>query len=78
MNDRVFPELLRQTLLGYLTRARRSMTTAQLREHTEQHFRQPIVIETVYRSLTVLERRGDVRRRNTSGRHTHLVRRDGD
>ncbi|PIB77317.1 transcriptional repressor [Mycobacterium celatum] len=66
--------MLRQTLLSYLADARRSLTTAQLREHTEEHFRQPIVIETVYRSLTVLGRRGDVKRRNTSGRHTHWVR----
>ncbi|ORV99581.1 transcriptional repressor [Mycobacterium kyorinense] len=74
MNDRVAPELLRQTLLSYLTRASRSLTTAQLREHTEEHFRQPIVIETIYRSLTVLERRGDVKRHNISGRHAHWVR----
>ncbi|GBE65959.1 Fur family transcriptional regulator [Mycobacterium sp. MFM001] len=74
MHDRVCPELLRQTLLSYLTRSSHSLTTAQLREHTEEHFRQPIVIETVYRSLTVLERRGEVKRRNISGRHAHWVR----
>lgn len=47
------------------------MSTAQLRDHIHEHFREPVVIEAVYRNLTVLERRGDVRRRKLPGRDAH-------
>lgn len=50
------------------------MTTAQLRDHAHEHFRVPIVIEAVYRNLTVLERRGDVQRRKLPGRDAHWTR----
>ncbi len=50
------------------------MTTAQLRDHVQQHFSESVVIEAVYRNLTVLERRGDVRRRKPPGRDTHWSR----
>ncbi|WP_102141368.1 Fur family transcriptional regulator [Mycobacterium hubeiense] len=60
-------ERLRLQLLEALQKARRSMTTAELREHIGDG----VVIEAVYRGLTVLERRGQVRRQRNSGRHVH-------
>ncbi|GAB5897770.1 hypothetical protein OKHIL_35790 [Mycolicibacterium mageritense] len=47
------------------------MTTAQLRDHVHERFREPVVIEAVHRNLTVLERRGDVRRCKQPGRDAH-------
>lgn len=38
------------------------------------HFRAPVVIESVYRNLTVLERRGAVQRRKLQGRDAHWSR----
>ncbi len=39
-----------------------------------EHFRAPVVIESVYRNLTVLERRGHVERRKAQGRDAHWSR----
>lgn len=39
-----------------------------------EHFRTPVVIESVYRNLTVLERRGAVERRRLQGRDAHWSR----
>ncbi|WP_449560597.1 Fur family transcriptional regulator [Mycolicibacterium mageritense] len=64
-------ERLRQRLLGALEGCRGSMTTAQLRDHVHERFREPVVIEAVHRNLTVLERRGDVRRCKQPGRDAH-------
>lgn len=50
------------------------MTTAQLRDDMHAHFRAPVVIESVYRNLTVLERRGAVQRRKLQGRDAHWSR----
>jgi Fe2+ or Zn2+ uptake regulation protein len=49
------------------------MTTAQLRDDVRERFGDPVVIEAVYRNLTVLERRGDVRRSRSSGRDAHWL-----
>ncbi len=68
------PEQLRQHLLTALEGTRKPLTTAQLRDHVQQHFSESVVIEAVYRNLTVLERRGDVRRRKPPGRDTHWSR----
>lgn len=65
---------LRQRLLSALEDARGPMTTAQLRDHVHQRFGEPVVIEAVYRNLTVLERRGDVRRHKVPGRDAHWAR----
>ncbi|MDV3126083.1 Fur family transcriptional regulator [Mycobacterium sp. 21AC1] len=70
-------ERLRQRLLSALDDARGPMTTAQLRDHVQQRFGQPVVIEAVYRNLTVLERRGDVRRHKGPGRDAHWARATG-
>lgn len=64
-------ERLRQRLLGALDEAGTPLTTAQLRDHVLQRFGDPVVIEAVYRNLTVLERRGAVRRHDVPGRHAH-------
>ncbi|CRZ16870.1 helix-turn-helix domain-containing protein [Mycolicibacterium neworleansense] len=72
--DRVPAERLRQHLLNALERTSRPMTTAQLRDDMHEHFRAPVVIESVYRNLTVLERRGDVERRKLQGRDAHWSR----
>ncbi len=50
------------------------MTTAQLRDDLHEHFRSPVVIESVYRNLTVLERRGHVERRTLQGRDARWSR----
>lgn len=60
-------ERLRRRLLDVLSSSRHAMTTAELRDHIGDG----VVIESVYRSLTVLERRGQVRRQKNSGRHVH-------
>lgn len=39
-----------------------------------EHFPAPVVIESVYRNLTVLERRGVVQRRKLQGRDAHWSR----
>ena len=72
--DRLPAERLRQHLLNALERTSRPMTTAQLRDDMHQHFRAPVVIESVYRNLTVLERRGAVERRKLQGRDAHWSR----
>ncbi|ORA39396.1 Fur family transcriptional regulator [Mycobacterium aquaticum] len=64
-------ERLRLRLLSALSGTRRSMTTAQLRDHVHEHFGEPVVIEAVYRNLTVLERRGDVQRCDGPGRDAY-------
>ncbi|MGV9799487.1 Fur family transcriptional regulator [Mycobacterium sp. NPDC003449] len=74
MPNSVSAENLRQQLLRALEGTRKPMTTAQLRDHAHEHFRVPIVIEAVYRNLTVLERRGDVQRRKLPGRDAHWTR----
>lgn len=50
------------------------MTTAQLRDDLHAHFPAPVVIESVYRNLTVLERRGHVERQKLKGRDAHWSR----
>ncbi|MBU9762513.1 Fur family transcriptional regulator [Mycobacterium sp. TNTM28] len=72
--NRVSAEHLRQHLLHALERTSRPMTTAQLRDDMHAHFHAPVVIESVYRNLTVLERRGDVERRKLQGRDAHWSR----
>lgn len=47
------------------------MTTAQLRDHVHERFHEPVVIEAVYRNLTVLVGRGDVQRHRVAGRDAH-------
>ncbi|CDP86733.1 transcriptional repressor [Mycolicibacterium senegalense] len=72
--NRVPAERLREHLLNTLERTSGPMTTAQLRDDMHQHFRAPVVIESVYRNLTVLERRGAVQRRKLQGRYAHWSR----
>ncbi|KWX23944.1 transcriptional repressor [Mycolicibacterium wolinskyi] len=76
MPDSAPAERLRQNLLSALESSKKPMSTAQLRDHIHEHFREPVVIEAVYRNLTVLERRGDVRRRKLPGRDAHWTRAD--
>ncbi|AFP36899.1 hypothetical protein MSMEI_0418 [Mycolicibacterium smegmatis MC2 155] len=66
-------ERLRQQLMAVLSDTRQSKSTAQLRDDVRERFGDPVVIEAVYRNLTVLERRGDVRRSKSSGRDTHWL-----
>ncbi|MEE6166662.1 MULTISPECIES: Fur family transcriptional regulator [unclassified Mycolicibacterium] len=66
-------ERLRLRLVSALAGTRRSMTTAELRDHVHEHFAEPVVIEAVYRNLTVLERRGDVRRCDGPGRDAYWM-----
>jgi Fe2+ or Zn2+ uptake regulation protein len=72
-------ERLRQRLLCALTDSRQPMTTAELRDHVHKRFDEPVVIETVYRNLTVLLRRGDIRRSDGPGRGAHwaVIRANG-
>jgi Fe2+ or Zn2+ uptake regulation protein len=67
MIDDTPAERLRRRLLDVLKSAGHAMTTAELRDHIEDG----VVIEAVYRSLAVLEHRGQVRRQKNSGRHVH-------
>jgi Fe2+ or Zn2+ uptake regulation protein len=66
-------ERLRQRLLSALADNRQSMTTAELRDHVHEHFSEAVVIEAVYRNLTVLERRGDVYRCDGPGRDAYWM-----
>lgn len=61
-------EQLRAQLLKILQDTDRPMTTAELRDHLHEHHRSPVVIETVYRNLTVLQRRDEIERRPGPGR----------
>jgi Fe2+ or Zn2+ uptake regulation protein len=62
---------LRAQLLTLLQDADQPMTTSELRDHMHGRFASRVVIETVYRNLTVLERRGDVARHPGPGRDAH-------
>ncbi|WP_142386877.1 hypothetical protein [Mycobacterium hubeiense] len=53
-----------------LTSAPGPMTTAALREQLSADLARPVVIETVYRGLSLLADRGQVLRVPTRGRHT--------
>ncbi len=44
------------------------MTTSELRDHLHAQHASGAVIESVYRNLTVLQRRGEVERRPGAGR----------
>ncbi len=61
-------EQLRAQLLTILQDADRPMTTSELRDHLHAHCASRVVIETVYRNLTVLQRRDEVERRPGPGR----------
>lgn len=65
---------LRESLLAALDDTDDTMTTAELRDHVQRRLNRAgkdTVIESVYRNLTVLERRGDVVRRPGPGRDAH-------
>ncbi|WP_235624124.1 Fur family transcriptional regulator [Mycolicibacterium goodii] len=59
--------------MAVLSDTRQSKTTAQLRDDVRERFGDPVVIEAVYRNLTVLQRRGDVRRSKSPGRDAHWL-----
>ena len=61
-------ERLRAQLVSALQQEDRPMTTAELRDHVLRHGNSTAVIESVYRNLTVLQRRGDVVRHPGPGR----------
>jgi Fe2+ or Zn2+ uptake regulation protein len=61
-------EQLRVQLLTILQDADRPMTTSELRDHLHAHCASRVVIETVYRNLTVLLHRDEVERRPGAGR----------
>lgn len=67
---RVGAEQLRQQLLNSLAGYRGPVTTAALRDRLHAD-RDPasLTIEAVYRNLTLLHRRGQVRQIRTGGRH---------
>lgn len=65
---------LREWLLTALDDTDGTMTTAELRDYVQlkgKALGKSAVIESVYRNLTVLERRGDVVRRPGPGRDAH-------
>ena len=61
-------EQLRAQLLAILQDADRPLTTSELRDHLHAHCASQVVIETVYRNLTVLQRRDEEERRPGAGR----------
>ncbi|MBU8808351.1 Fur family transcriptional regulator [Mycolicibacterium goodii] len=76
MPDPTPAERLRQQLMAVLSATGQSKSTAQLRDDIRDRFGDPVVIEAVYRNLTVLERRGDVRRSKSAGRDAHWLAAD--
>lgn len=64
-------EQLRAQLLTILQDAGQPMTTAELRDHLHTQLSSRAVIETVYRNLTVLQRRDEVERRPGPGRDAY-------
>ena len=65
---------LRDWLLAALDDTDGTLTTAELRDYVQRRadrVGKDTVIESVYRNLTVLERRGDVVRRPGPGRDAH-------
>ena len=63
-------EHLRTQLLTALAAAPAPMTTTELREHLSTRLGRPIVIEKIYRALTILADRGEIHRVPTPGRNT--------
>ena len=61
-------ERLRAQLVSALQQEDRPMTTAELRDYVLRQGNSNAVIESVYRNLTVLQRRGDVVRHPGPGR----------
>lgn len=59
---------MRAQLLTILQDADRPMTTSELRDHLHEYSATRVVIETVYRNLTVLQHRAEVERRPGTGR----------
>ena len=70
MNSTVAPETLRERLLCALADSPDAMSTAELRRCLATLFAQDVVHERIYRSLEVLEKRGEVARSTPGGRHT--------
>jgi Fe2+ or Zn2+ uptake regulation protein len=70
MSSPLPPEALRQRLLRTLAESYEAMTTAELRRCLSTVFGQDVVHESIYRSLEVLEKRGEVARTTPVGRHT--------
>lgn len=66
-------ERLRAQLLTALQDTEAPMTTADLRDHVLRQGNSKAVIESVYRNLTVLQRRGDVERHPGPGRDAYWV-----
>ena len=64
-------EQLRAQLLTILQDTDNPMTTRELRDHMHSHCASRVVIETVYRNLTVLQRRNEVERRPSPGRDAY-------
>ena len=64
------PEVLRQRLLTVLAEANEAMTTADLRRCLSTGFGGDVVHERIYRNLEILQKRGEVARADTVGRHT--------
>jgi Fe2+ or Zn2+ uptake regulation protein len=63
-------ELIRQRLLATLANGSTAISTADLRRVLTGDFHVEMVQELVYRNLEILERRGEVVRVRTAGRHT--------
>ena len=76
MNTSLPPEALRERLLSALADSTDAMSTAELRHCLATVFDHDVVHERIYRSLEVLEKRGEVARSTPGGRHTmwHLAR----
>ena len=76
MNNSLPPEALRERILSALADSTDAMSTAELRRCLATIFAQDVVHERIYRSLEVLEKRGEVARSTPGGRHTmwHLAR----
>jgi Fe2+ or Zn2+ uptake regulation protein len=76
MKNSLPPEALRERLLSALADSTDAMSTAELRRCLAAVLAQDVVHERIYRSLEVLEKRGEVTRSTPGGRHTmwHLAR----
>ena len=61
-------EQLRAQVLAILQDADAPLTTSELRDQLHTQYGSGAVIESVYRNLTVLQRRGEVERRPGAGR----------
>lgn len=71
------PEAVRQGLLTVLTQAAGAMSTADLRRCLSTGLGADVIHERIYHHLQILEKRGEIIRAGTVGRHTMWRHRTG-